>query len=270
MKHEKHEKKLPFVLFLDVDKTLIGRANHAVNRFWLIRVINELIESEELSSLTHLRDHVIPSDLIRPGVVQGLQALRDAHDGDLEIFICSLGTAEVVHNCKLPTLLKHVFDEKRTGLALNRPIFCASSDFTENCRSAANIPGHPEKKAVKSCFLRAMDALRKKKKWKAVLSEAGAAERVFEDRFIMIDDTMDVASDDASNQRMLVCPPYEYTPWESLTAGLPAAALKHPKVQAYLRDSGGDKDCGDNDKRSVLHQKKIKSADDFWSTVQFV
>lgn len=207
---------LPYVVFLDIDKTLIGRSHALVARFWLRRAIQELAREGALPPrLAHASpaptapDAQVGPDLLRPGVGDALRAMQDAvlaPDGKscVEFFICSLGTRPNVAECKVPGLERH------TGVRFNRPLFCTSVDGApDNCRSGAEA----DKKLVRSCLDRALAVLARRPRYARALAEPGAAAQVFQHRFLMIDDTPNIAVDPVVNRRaLLVCPPYEHAP----------------------------------------------------------
>lgn len=153
-------KKLPFVLFLDVDRTLIGRANALAAHHCLQRVLQELADAGELprtACLLAAESDTYREELVRPGMGTSLRRLRegikkaDGHDA-LEIFVCSLGQASLVAERKVPLI------EAVAGVRFNRPLFSASSKDDENCQAT----GDPKKKLVRQCFRTAIQSLLKK------------------------------------------------------------------------------------------------------------
>lgn len=207
--------RLPFVVFLDVDKTLIGRAEGSVARFWLRRVVRELVEAGELPASagptpTDPRADMEP--LLRPGVGDALRRIRNAL-GHVEYFVCSLGQQPVVAELKAPGI------ERAAGVRFRRPLFCVSTDDSCNCRSAAS----PDRKLVARCFARAVAELARR--GYPALRNPSAAKRVYSERFFMVDDTPGVAFDDASNGRLVTCPPYMHTPFCDPLEGIPPRAL---------------------------------------------
>lgn len=218
--------QLPFIMFLDIDKTLIGQAHAASHRFWLHAAVRELAEAGVLPRGAGARLPVLDpaaemAPLLRPGVAEGLRRIRRALPG-AELFVCSAGTRALVHGLKVPGI------ERACGLKFNRPVFCASTDPRENCRSVAF--GHL--KLVRACFDRAALSLRRKY---PALRDAAAREAVFDTRFFMVDDTASVALDAPSNKRLIQCPPYEVRPWADPFEGVPRTILTHPLVMEYVR-----------------------------------
>ncbi|PNH01941.1 hypothetical protein TSOC_012115 [Tetrabaena socialis] len=56
---------LPFVIFLDVDKTMIGRAHALISRFWLRRVIAELMRAGEVPFVKNCPSPTDPDSQLR-------------------------------------------------------------------------------------------------------------------------------------------------------------------------------------------------------------
>ncbi len=229
---------LPFILFLDIDKTMIGRSHALTARFWLRKAVQEMAREGVLPAALARRcppataeDAQVGPDLLRPGLGDALRAmaraLRLAAGAPcLELFVCSLGTRANVAECKVPGIERHA------RVRFNRPLFCASQDGApDNCRASSA----EDKKLVRSCFLRAVQALSNKKRWASALARPGAVDAVWRSRFLMIDDTPDIALDAESNARVHLCPAYQRQPWVDATAGAPRAALAHPAVRAYLK-----------------------------------
>lgn len=255
------KQKLPFICFLDIDKTMIGRSHALTARFWLRRVIAELVDAGEVQvslktqkcPLSSDPDAHVGADLIRPRLGEALRLMKSASNNGIEFFVCSLGTRPNVAQCKVPGI------EKCIGMRFNRPLFCTSVDGeVDNC-NAATAPGN--KKLVYQNFCTAIAVLAKRKKWAAALSKKGAMQHVFDKRFIMIDDTPDVALSDACNARIVTCTPYEHTPWVSATAGIPEELLRHPRVSSYLRANPPPR-RDNNESRPAVSSNM--SDDDWW------
>ena len=210
--------KLPTIIFLDLDKTVIGRADAAVERFFLRKVIDEVFDAGELAERPRPlspKDEMGP--LIRPGFGEAMQRIKKA----LPIFACTMGVAATVIEMKVPGI------EQATGIRFNRPIFHKGI-----CQSAAD----PGKKLVRQCFDLAIDHLAKRSKYGDCLRRR--RNKVFEERFFMVDDTADVAFDDASNAKMVLCPPYVYAPrvrsYVDPFVGIDSKVLESPKVALYI------------------------------------
>jgi hypothetical protein len=241
--------QLPTIVFLDIDKTIIGRANAAVERYFLHKVIHEVIDAGELPSSARPSPALSPEaemgPLIRPGFAQAMRHLRGTLP-NLELFVCTMGTPSTVSELKVPGI------ERATGVRFNRPLFHRTL-----CQSVTV----EDRKLVGSCFRQAIAALSKRKKY-AGLDRPSVAARVFREHFFMVDDTANVAFDDASNARLVVCPPYEFMPAPAgLLTGVPPVALRSPKVASYAAARGlhrGRKDDGDHDDGDH---------DTFWATL---
>lgn len=232
------KKRLPFVVFLDIDATLIGKAECLVAHYFLWRAYREALTSRQSVSTdkkdrvsSHLQAElpVAGPDLVRPHVGQGLrqmaQVIRalDGHDS-LELFVASLGQKQTVQDCKVPGI------ECVTGLRFNRPLFSTSQDDADNCRSAVV----ESRKTVRQCFDRAMESLSRKARWKHL--DLADRELIFATRFLMIDDTPDVSMDAASNERLLTCPVYTKRPWYDVAAYARHWSLGDADVEAALRE----------------------------------
>ena len=219
--------RLPTVLFLDLDKTVIGRANAAVERFFLHRVVKEVADAGELPASARPRrplDAVeAMASILRPGFGEAIRRLRRVFP-TLEVFVCTMGVPATVTELKVPGI------EGASGVRFNRPLFHRGL-----CQSAAA----EDRKLVGACFRQALQALSRRPRYAGLglATDAAVADRVFRERFLMIDDTPEVAFDSASNRRLLVCPPYTASGPDgglALTSGIPAAALRSPKVAEYL------------------------------------
>jgi hypothetical protein len=199
--------QLPTVLFLDLDKTVIGRAHAAVERHFLRKVIDEVADAGELSCGRPMplapEEEMAP--LLRPGFADAIRRLR-ATLPNLEVFVCTMGVHKNVMELKVPGI------ERATGLRFNRPVFCR-----DDCQSAAK----EDLKLVGACFHRAIDALSKRKKYAFLKRDPAMAVRVFDERFFMIDDTPRVAFDEASNARLITCPLTSTAPHQTLSGECP-------------------------------------------------
>jgi hypothetical protein len=232
---------LPYIIFLDIDKTVIGRAHSVVERFFLRKVIAEVGAAGELDARK-----VVPLDpaaemapLLRPGFGDAIRRIKKALGGHVELFVCTMGVPSTVMELKAPGI------ECSAGVRFNRPLFHRGI-----CQSSAS----PDKKLVGACFKVAAAALARRKY--PALRDPAAVHRTFHERFFMVDDLSDVAFDDASNKRMLVCPPYEHHPWSDPLEGVPASVLRSPKVALYVKERVGG-----------WGQQKTPdggNADDFW------
>lgn len=76
---------LPFVLFLDIDKTMIGRSHALTARFWLRKAIHEMGREGVLPAALARRcpsptaeDAQVGPDLLRPGLGATSSRSRDA------------------------------------------------------------------------------------------------------------------------------------------------------------------------------------------------
>lgn len=71
----------------------------------------------------------------------------------------------------------------------------------------------------------------------------------------MVDDTPNVAWDDASNRRMVVCRAFERMPAWDVLRGVHRDALHHPKVLKYIDD---------NASLFAGAEPQMFTGDDFW------
>ena len=242
---------LPYIVFWDVDKTMIGHADAACDRYWLMRHLKDLEDSHVLprgtcpTPLIDARREIEP--LLRPGLRAGLDAIRAALPGAAaEFFVCSYGKECVLEDLKVKGI------EEATGLSFCRPIFCVSSDQARNVQPASG-----KKKLVRKNFDEAARSLARKY---PALEDPAVVDEVFRSRFFMVDDTRGIAFDAASNERVIVCPAFEHRPAPSSSAdpleglGIPETALRHPMVQECVQEfvqgcvhHRGDRDDGHGD-----------------------
>ena len=230
--------RLPFVLFLDIDRTLIGRAASLASHYLLQRVIAES-RNNDCTAADVLAG--VPADyaeaLVRPGLSAALDSIRaalKAGDGydSLEVFICSMGQKGLVADVKVPLI------EAVAGVKFNRPLFCVSSAPDENCQATADAA----KKLVYKCFCTAISTLAvKNKRWSHLSKDIETTvKQLHATRFLMIDDTRDVAWDAASNRRVLVCPPYERMPrWDVLAKAGKSSTSRPHLVRKFIEDNKG-------------------------------
>ena len=225
--------KLPYVVFLDVDRTLIGNTRTCGHRFMIRRVIQELAEAgviapEAAATVRPIDPAAEMMHALRPGVADALHRIRSALPGT-EFFLCTLGFHDIVHGCRAPGI------EAATGVRFRRPMFCSGATYDpDNCRTLSSCG---RKKLVGRCFARALESLREDY---PALERGGAdaARTVFEERFLMVDDTPAVAIDAPSNARLIVCPPYRHTgPWVDPFWGVPQELLAHKEVETFVRES---------------------------------
>jgi hypothetical protein len=251
--------RLPTVLFLDLDKTVIGRANAAVERFFLHRVVKEVADAGELPESARPRRPVDPveemASILRPGFGDAMRRLRRVFP-TLEVFVCTMGVPATVTELKVPGI------EGAAGVRFNRPLFHRGL-----CQSAAA----EDRKLVGACFRQALQALSRRPRYAGLglATDAAVADLVFRERFLMIDDTPEVAFDAASNRRLLVCPPYTAPGPEGSAvagiAGIPAAALRSPKVAEYLAGVEDRKR-----KKPIVvtpEERSASAADAFWPSL---
>jgi hypothetical protein len=207
---------LPLVIFFDIDRTLIGRADCLVTHYFLWKALREW--SPELATALGNEPPIADETLVRPELGESLRrlfsALRRAEGADtIELFVCSLGTKHAVSECKVPGI------ERIARIRFNKPYFCTSYDDADNCRSYMD----DSKKLVRPCFERAIDVLARKAKWRDIagwLQQPATRQAMFDNRFIMIDDTPNVALEAESNSRLLCCDPYQVRPWYDVVAKL--------------------------------------------------
>jgi hypothetical protein len=197
--------ELPIIVFLDLDKTVIGRSHAQVEHMFLRKVIEELVEVGEVPARVQAalskRANASPADeigpLVRPGFADAVRRIEAAL-GRVEWFVCTMGMPLTVMELKVPGI------ERATKVRFNRPVFTQAE-----CRAATD----DGKKLMWQCFQKAVAALARKEKYAGVrhqLLDADTMRNVmFARRFFMVDDTPDVALDDASNRRLVTCPPYE-------------------------------------------------------------
>ena len=246
--------ELPTVVFLDIDRTIIGRANASVERFFLRKVIAQLGEAGEIpTSRLPQPPYISPAlemdPVLRPGFADAIQRIRKVF-ANVELFVCTMGVPVTVTDHKVPGI------EAVSGVRFNRPLF--HRDF---CQSAAS----KERKLVAQCFRHAIEALSHKKKYREALSDPARCRRVFDERFFMVDDTLDVAFDDRSNARLIKCPPFQYMPESDPFVGIGAAVLKSPKVARYIREAHGPKSPKSHSNRNhSKHSTKNHESDGFW------
>jgi hypothetical protein len=222
--HAARSRRLPVVLFLDLDKTVIGRADSAVERFFLRKVLAELHEAGELPAAALPAAALDPAaemaPLMRPGFGDAIRHVR-RHIRHVEVFVCTMGAPATVLELKAPGI------RAASGVALREPIF-----HRELCQSAAR----PDRKRVGACFRQAAATLAAD--GYPALRDPAAVDEVFRTRFFMIDDTPDVAFDDISNARLVTCPPFEGPRLERgldvFRGLLPAAAMRNRKVVEYV------------------------------------
>ena len=161
-----------FVLFLDIDGTLIGRADP-----WVQKYCNETGERTDNNEIE------IPVQLLRPGLGPALQRMATCLDGQLRIYLCTKGRRGQVHACKLPTLERYFAAH---GLQISRPVFCMSADGDEDM-SCCPVTG---KKLLRSWLARAL---------------VGQIDLEHTSRFLLVDDSVDVADD---MTKVITCPTF--------------------------------------------------------------
>jgi hypothetical protein len=175
------------ILFLDIDGTLIGRADKWVNLYY------SDLEGPEGLSTSESSKYVIPDSVVRPGLGPALRRIADCFGGNeyLDIYLCSKGKRGPLHACKLPAIERCL---ARHGLAVKKPVFCDSDVASEkSCCPAMGL------KQLRSCLSRALlDEVSTKPK-----TEAKDVDATYGKNFLMVDDSPEVV-DDLS--RVIVCP----------------------------------------------------------------
>lgn len=243
--------RLPFVMFLDIDRTCIGNATSLAGHYCLSQVVKEL---DDRRSMAH-RIAPVPAsyrnDIVRPGLGKSFREVRkslravDGHDS-LEIFVCSLGQRGLVTECKVPLI------EDVAGIKFNRPLFCVSTTADENCQAFAD----GRKKLVRKCFDVAMRALVRKRKWRHLANDVEQwSTYLHSRRFLMVDDTPSVAYDAASNRKLVVCPPFDRCPVFDVLSCFPKRVRENANVIAYVEQ---------NPKFFSQDTRKDMGMDSFW------
>ena len=249
---------VPFVVFCDIDLTLIGRSDDVVARYRLCEAIKELVDTCVLpaSASTNELTHVGP-ELMRPGFGAAIKTLRKDLNDSLALFVCTLSPKGVTHGCKVPGI------EAATGVRFHRPYFCSSMDTTDNCPSRLQ----PDKKTVLACFYRSLKALCRSRRWKHLeshLSDRSWVLHMFRNRFLMIDDTANIATDTDQCKRIIRCPRFtqrtQTFDMRHVASGISRTALKHPDVRQFCIRLQADLDAV-----SAKSRDDTSGADDdFW------
>lgn len=246
--------RLPYIIFTDMDHTLIGQAEAECDRYWVMRVAKDLEESHELPQgtcpdpLIDARSEIAP--LLRPGVGAGLRKIRAALP-DSEFFVCSYGQQSILNDLKMKGF------EAATGFRFRRPFFSVTSDEETNLKPASSH----KTKLVRKCF--DVACARLARRVYPDLRDAKAVEEVFRNRFFMVDDKFGIAYDKASNSRLVVCPPYTFRPPPRANKfeGLPSKVLRHPKVRDFILNGLSSKQ---------LPEQQSDKDDNFWERLALV
>jgi hypothetical protein len=189
--------KLPFILLMDMDQTIIGDVNLVIQEFNLLNDIYKKCVATTKSfpntckvvgNIFDIQDEM-KNGLLRPHCKEFLEFCKKKFK-TLEVFIYTNSSHTWARTGIVPQI------EKALGIKVRRPIFTRIYSINDTTKTVANIATDIHKTLVK--------------KYPAISNKDTFA-KVLNERFIFIDDTKDNLYDHTNRQ--IVCPEYNFSPY---------------------------------------------------------
>ena len=216
MKKKPVAARLPYILILDLDATVVGDVNYVIEEHGLHHALRQKgISSAGFAS--HFAES-FRSGLLRPYFCEFIQGLQAAYDG-LEVFVFSAGSDTWV-----PTIIGEI--EKFCGIRVHRPYFSRKDTHI----GADQNGSFSYTKSITATLEKIFRVLEDDYK---ALRKPEAREHVTENRVLMLDDNTSVIAD--HTDRHLAIPEYKFVYAFDITAGLPDAVRALPEVTEYMK-----------------------------------
>ena len=210
--------RLPIVMLLDLDGTLIGKVSTMIAEFDLhkqtIMASGGTEAAAHSASARTLRESFkvrLLNGLLRPGIRRFLRKVEDMHadtrTAPVELFIYTASDdkwAKIIMSCV----------EAAAGFSFNRPLF-----FRSNCIKVDGPTGIPElRKSIVHLLPKLYKSLRTR--YPLLLSQRDLASRV-----VLVDNTPGIMAVPEENARLVVCPTYNYVQMYDVLAKLDATTM---------------------------------------------
>lgn len=212
--------RLPFIFFIDLDKTLVGDVSLLVSWLFVHRYASRLVAAGELDAAVPPLDFgsvMASKPVVRPGYADFHQALAKSVQG-AEFFVLTCGSADWAAEL-VPQLERHL------RVVFNRPLFARES----SCIQYMGGSRWNMQKSVHATLAHAAKALAAK--YPALRGKADAElVGLLRDRVLLVDDQTHL-----SNGRQITCSEYIPMCHFDMLQGWPKSLTQHAGIQDAVR-----------------------------------
>jgi hypothetical protein len=199
---------VPYIFVLDLDGTVVGRVDFQSHRFSMQQTMRK--HGYKVASPAPPKAFRPGNGLVRPGLSAFMTAMRQFY-GNVVFFVYTASE-------KQWALQEVAWMEQAHGIRFQRPIFTRADCIVDAGGSYRKSIRHIAPRMVRA--VSKSRPLTKKEK-----------EMMLERRLLIIDNNAVYVD---RQDRLLLCPDYNYISFENLLDGFPAKALSHPAVQQQV------------------------------------
>lgn len=200
--------RIPYVFVLDWDQTIAGRVDFQSHRFAMQQTMKK--HGYKVAAGGPPKAFKPGQGLIRPGLAAFMSAMKQFY-GNAHFFIYTASEQRWA-------LQEIAWVEQTHGIRFQRPIFTRADCIVD--------AGGNYRKSIKHIAPRLVRAVTKSQPLTKHEKEA-----LLERRLLIIDNNAVYAD---RQDRLLLCPDYNYVSFENLLDGFPADAFAHPAVQQQV------------------------------------
>lgn len=202
--------ELPYIIILDWDGTIAGRVDFQSQRYSMAQHFKKIgIKSKNDNKIPKA---FLPSQrLIRPGFADFIDTITEYFNNNVYFFVYTASDKNWAYK-------EIQWVEKTHGIKFQRPIFTREECVTD-------IGGN-YRKSLNLIYPRIIRSLGRH----PAFSRA-EKEEIFKNRILIVDNNS-VYND--SQQKLLLCPHYNYTVFENLLEDVSPQSLKHPAIKQYI------------------------------------
>ncbi len=210
--------KLPFIIILDLDLTLIGNGKPISTFMNIMNFIKNYCKHKkfagDICKIPNKNiDSLISSQYLRPNLKEGLSEIKKLFP-EVEFFIFSNGTYNYVNKN-----LKYI--EKQTGIKFNKLILTRELNvLNSNLQYEKDINDYIKDRIINALTSKYKKELLNKNK-----------DFIFANRLLIIDD---VANYWNNHPNLIVCKPYEYYPIIELDTEILNIIYGNPELLNYI------------------------------------
>lgn len=203
---------LPYVFILDIDGTMIGDCSYQSQQYSMLLALKKMgyrVPQATVCSRAYSPDQ----HLVRPGLAHFFHAMRRMYNNNVYFFVYTASQKDWAHQ-------EIAWIEKLHGIRFQRPIFSRPDCVVDG---AGNY-----RKSLQKILPRIMRSLGKKHGRTLTRQEQAY---ITNNQLLIIDNNA-VFLD--RSDRLLLCPDYNFTQFESLLDMIPSEALKNPSIQQMV------------------------------------
>lgn len=201
---------LPYIIILDWDGTIAGRVDYQSQRHAMHQYFKKFgLKGQQNNKIP--KAFLPTQKLIRPGLADFIHEITRYFNNQVLFYVYT--ASERVWAYK-----EIQWVEKSHGIKFQRPIFTR-----DDCK--VDIGGN-YRKSLQAIFPRIVRSIGRN----PPLTKQEKDE-LFQNRILMIDNNS-VYTD--HQNKLLLCPDYNYTVFENLMEDIPSAYLKHPNIRSYI------------------------------------